>query len=121
MLSQVKSSQRGSSHYKYCSQHHNERLTLYCESCDILNCRDCQLSERHRNCKYRFIHFFIYYFTYLCIFAFMHSCNSFIAEFICSYVHMFILSFSLYSLNCLYSLYSLYSLIILKSCSIIVL
>eukprot|EP00092_Neocalanus_flemingeri_P008917 GFUD01009592.1.p1 GENE.GFUD01009592.1~~GFUD01009592.1.p1 ORF type:complete len:1808 (+),score=537.57 GFUD01009592.1:62-5485(+) len=40
----------------YCDVHRNEKLTLFCESCDTLNCRDCQLSERHRNHKYRYSH-----------------------------------------------------------------
>ena len=41
---------------KYCDIHTNEKLTLYCESCDSLNCRDCQLSEKHRNHRYRYSH-----------------------------------------------------------------
>ena len=38
----------------YCKVHRNEKLTLYCETCDMLNCRDCQLSEQHRHHKYRY-------------------------------------------------------------------
>ena len=39
--------------YNYCTVHKNEKLTLFCETCDSLNCRDCQLSEKHRNHTYR--------------------------------------------------------------------
>ena len=42
------------SHLNYCPIHRNEKLTLYCETCDKLNCRDCQLSEQCRNHKYRY-------------------------------------------------------------------
>lgn len=31
-----------------------ERLSLFCETCDGLTCRDCQLSD-HRDHKYKFI------------------------------------------------------------------
>ena len=41
-------------HLNYCKVHRNEKLTLYCETCDTLNCRDCQLSELHRHHKYRY-------------------------------------------------------------------
>ncbi|RZF43717.1 hypothetical protein LSTR_LSTR004230 [Laodelphax striatellus] len=37
-----------------CSVHRQERLTLFCEACDRLTCRDCQLSS-HRDHKYKFI------------------------------------------------------------------
>ncbi len=32
-----------------------EKLYLYCETCDLLTCRDCQLSSRHKEHKYKFI------------------------------------------------------------------
>lgn len=38
----------------FCSVHRQERLSLFCETCDRLTCRDCQLSE-HREHKYKFI------------------------------------------------------------------
>ncbi|XP_075234679.1 transcription intermediary factor 1-alpha-like isoform X2 [Lycorma delicatula] len=38
----------------FCSVHSQERLTLFCEACDRLTCRDCQLTE-HREHKYKFI------------------------------------------------------------------
>nr|XP_018912199.1 PREDICTED: E3 ubiquitin-protein ligase TRIM33 [Bemisia tabaci] len=38
----------------FCSVHVQERLSLFCESCDRLTCRDCQLTE-HRDHKYKFI------------------------------------------------------------------
>lgn len=38
-----------------CPIHHNEQLTLFCENCDILTCRDCQLTD-HRDHKYKFTH-----------------------------------------------------------------
>lgn len=38
-----------------CPVHHNEQLTLFCENCDILTCRDCQLTD-HRDHKYKFTH-----------------------------------------------------------------
>ncbi|XP_039295155.1 E3 ubiquitin-protein ligase TRIM33 isoform X3 [Nilaparvata lugens] len=37
-----------------CSVHRQERLTLFCEACDRLTCRDCQLTT-HRDHKYKFI------------------------------------------------------------------
>ncbi|XP_065215933.1 E3 ubiquitin-protein ligase TRIM33-like [Planococcus citri] len=37
-----------------CSTHPQEKLTLFCETCDKLTCRDCQLTE-HRQHNYKFI------------------------------------------------------------------
>ncbi|XP_053616450.1 E3 ubiquitin-protein ligase TRIM33 [Plodia interpunctella] len=37
----------------YCREHTQERLTLFCETCDRLTCRDCQL-QHHRDHKYQF-------------------------------------------------------------------
>lgn len=39
----------------YCSIHPQEKLSLFCEHCDKLTCRDCQLIE-HRDHKYKFTH-----------------------------------------------------------------
>ncbi|XP_049937524.1 E3 ubiquitin-protein ligase TRIM33-like isoform X2 [Schistocerca serialis cubense] len=39
----------------YCAVHRQERLSLFCETCDKLTCRDCQLTD-HRDHKYKFIH-----------------------------------------------------------------
>ncbi|KAJ9598237.1 hypothetical protein L9F63_011058, partial [Diploptera punctata] len=39
----------------YCSVHRQESLSLFCETCDKLTCRDCQLTD-HRDHKYKFIH-----------------------------------------------------------------
>merc|ERR1719319_341671 len=50
----VSSSYDMSAGINYCDVHTNEKRTLYCESCDSLNCRDCQLSDRHRNHQYRY-------------------------------------------------------------------
>ncbi|EZA46840.1 hypothetical protein DMN91_008822 [Ooceraea biroi] len=41
--------------YLYCTIHPHEQLSLFCQTCDRLTCRDCQLSE-HRDHKYKFIH-----------------------------------------------------------------
>lgn len=38
-----------------CQLHPQEKLSLFCETCDKLTCRDCQLSE-HRDHKYKFAH-----------------------------------------------------------------
>ncbi|XP_018326695.1 E3 ubiquitin-protein ligase TRIM33 [Agrilus planipennis] len=38
-----------------CSVHPHEKLSLFCENCDKLTCRDCQLIE-HRDHKYKFTH-----------------------------------------------------------------
>lgn len=37
----------------FCSIHPHEKLSLFCETCDKLTCRDCQLIE-HREHKYKF-------------------------------------------------------------------
>ncbi|CAH1978376.1 unnamed protein product [Acanthoscelides obtectus] len=37
----------------FCQQHPHEKLSLFCETCDMLTCRDCQLIE-HREHKYKF-------------------------------------------------------------------
>lgn len=37
----------------YCQEHAQERLTLFCETCERLTCRDCQLTH-HRDHKYQF-------------------------------------------------------------------
>lgn len=37
----------------FCKEHTNERLALFCETCERLTCRDCQLT-RHRDHKYQF-------------------------------------------------------------------
>ncbi|KAI5702993.1 hypothetical protein M8J75_006500 [Diaphorina citri] len=38
----------------FCSVHLQEKLSLFCETCDKLTCRDCQLTD-HRQHKYKFI------------------------------------------------------------------
>lgn len=38
-----------------CHLHPQEKLSLFCETCDKLTCRDCQLSD-HRDHKYKFAH-----------------------------------------------------------------
>uniref|UniRef100_A0A8C5WD38 RING-type E3 ubiquitin transferase n=1 Tax=Leptobrachium leishanense TaxID=445787 RepID=A0A8C5WD38_9ANUR len=38
----------------YCPFHKKEQLKLYCETCDKLTCRDCQLQE-HKEHRYQFI------------------------------------------------------------------
>ena len=30
-----------------------EKLQLYCETCEVLTCKDCQLSEKHSGHKHR--------------------------------------------------------------------
>ncbi|UYV81385.1 TRIM33 [Cordylochernes scorpioides] len=40
--------------YMFCPVHRQEQLKLYCESCDRLTCRDCQLLE-HKDHKYQFL------------------------------------------------------------------
>ncbi|KAL0830219.1 hypothetical protein ABMA28_003671 [Loxostege sticticalis] len=40
-------------HDMFCRDHVQERLTLFCETCDRLTCRDCQL-QHHRDHKYQF-------------------------------------------------------------------
>ncbi|ENN72418.1 hypothetical protein HUJ04_009043 [Dendroctonus ponderosae] len=37
----------------FCANHPHEKLSLFCETCDKLTCRDCQLIE-HREHKYQF-------------------------------------------------------------------
>lgn len=41
--------------YLYCQVHTHEKLSLFCQTCESLTCRDCQLSE-HRDHRYKFIH-----------------------------------------------------------------
>lgn len=41
--------------YLYCIIHPHEQLSLFCQTCDRLTCRDCQLTD-HRDHKYNFIH-----------------------------------------------------------------
>lgn len=50
-------SQNGSNTNKnlLCSVHTQEKLSLFCETCDKLTCRDCQLVD-HRDHKYKFAH-----------------------------------------------------------------
>lgn len=38
-----------------CHVHTQEKLSLFCETCDKLTCRDCQLVD-HRDHKYKFAH-----------------------------------------------------------------
>ncbi|XP_022082648.1 E3 ubiquitin-protein ligase TRIM33-like [Acanthaster planci] len=38
----------------FCSVHRQEQLKLYCETCEKLTCRDCQLQE-HKEHKYQFV------------------------------------------------------------------
>ncbi|XP_015686629.1 transcription intermediary factor 1-alpha-like, partial [Protobothrops mucrosquamatus] len=38
----------------FCPYHKKEQLKLYCETCDKLTCRDCQLLE-HKEHRYQFI------------------------------------------------------------------
>ncbi|XP_001605295.1 E3 ubiquitin-protein ligase TRIM33 [Nasonia vitripennis] len=40
--------------YLFCTLHPHEQLSLFCQTCDRLTCRDCQLTE-HRDHKYKFI------------------------------------------------------------------
>ncbi|XP_045453569.1 transcription intermediary factor 1-alpha [Melitaea cinxia] len=40
-------------HDMFCRDHPQERLALFCETCDRLTCRDCQL-QHHRDHKYQF-------------------------------------------------------------------
>ncbi|XP_033218838.1 E3 ubiquitin-protein ligase TRIM33 isoform X2 [Belonocnema kinseyi] len=41
--------------YLFCFIHPHEQLSLFCQTCDRLTCRDCQLTD-HRDHKYNFIH-----------------------------------------------------------------
>ncbi|CAH0718870.1 unnamed protein product, partial [Brenthis ino] len=43
----------GHAHDMFCRDHPAERLALFCETCDRLTCRDCQL-QHHRDHKYQF-------------------------------------------------------------------
>ncbi|XP_076256147.1 E3 ubiquitin-protein ligase TRIM33-like isoform X2 [Rhynchophorus ferrugineus] len=43
----------GTSNNLFCGNHPHEKLSLFCETCDKLTCRDCQLIE-HREHKYKF-------------------------------------------------------------------
>lgn len=40
--------------YLFCPLHRQEQLKLYCESCDKVTCRDCQLLE-HQDHRYQFL------------------------------------------------------------------
>ncbi|XP_061380790.1 E3 ubiquitin-protein ligase TRIM33 isoform X1 [Danaus plexippus] len=54
-VSELQAAQAGArtAHDMYCRDHPQERLTLFCETCDRLTCRDCQL-QHHRDHKYQF-------------------------------------------------------------------
>lgn len=39
----------------YCKHHPKEKLSLFCEKCEVLTCRDCQLLK-HQEHKYHFLH-----------------------------------------------------------------
>lgn len=39
---------------QFCPKHRNEQLKLFCDTCDQLTCRDCQL-EAHKDHKYSFL------------------------------------------------------------------
>lgn len=39
----------------FCNIHTNEQCTLFCETCEQVTCRDCQLNK-HRDHKYKFVH-----------------------------------------------------------------
>ncbi|XP_064603397.1 E3 ubiquitin-protein ligase TRIM33-like isoform X2 [Liolophura sinensis] len=49
------SSLQGKDRFMACKLHQHEPLKLYCETCDTLTCRDCQLLE-HKEHKYQFVH-----------------------------------------------------------------
>ncbi|XP_026673288.1 E3 ubiquitin-protein ligase TRIM33-like [Ceratina calcarata] len=51
----VKKNEKKIPGYLFCTIHSHEQLSLFCQTCDKLTCRDCQLSE-HRDHKYKFIH-----------------------------------------------------------------
>lgn len=51
----VKKKEKNQSLQLFCTVHTKEQLSLFCQTCDRLTCRDCQLSE-HREHKYKFIH-----------------------------------------------------------------
>ncbi|XP_073954386.1 E3 ubiquitin-protein ligase TRIM33-like isoform X2 [Choristoneura fumiferana] len=50
---ELQAAQPASAHDMFCSEHPQERLSLFCETCDRLTCRDCQL-QHHRDHKYQF-------------------------------------------------------------------
>lgn len=52
-LMELNAISNGSSTNLFCSNHPHEKLSLFCETCDKLTCRDCQLIE-HREHKYKF-------------------------------------------------------------------
>jgi tripartite motif-containing protein 33 len=52
-LNDNQSSTSSTSPNLFCSVHSQEKLSLFCETCDKLTCRDCQLIE-HREHKYKF-------------------------------------------------------------------
>lgn len=37
-----------------CKQHKQEQLKFFCEKCEMLTCRDCQLMD-HKEHKYQFL------------------------------------------------------------------
>lgn len=39
----------------FCPVHKQEQLKLFCETCDRLTCRDCQLLE-HKEHRYQYYH-----------------------------------------------------------------
>jgi tripartite motif-containing protein 33 len=41
------------SNYLNCHIHTREKLNIFCETCDILTCRDCQLSQMHKDHKHK--------------------------------------------------------------------
>ena len=49
---QISARRASLAHLNYCAIHKNEKLTLYCKTCDTLNCRDCQLSAGCRLHQY---------------------------------------------------------------------
>ncbi|XP_034949830.1 E3 ubiquitin-protein ligase TRIM33 isoform X2 [Chelonus insularis] len=51
----MKKNEKSSSNDAYCSIHPHEQLSLFCQICSVLTCRDCQLGD-HRLHKYKFIH-----------------------------------------------------------------
>ncbi|CAG5057795.1 unnamed protein product [Parnassius apollo] len=54
-LQELQAAQGGArqAHDMFCRDHPQERLSLFCETCDRLTCRDCQL-QHHRDHKYQF-------------------------------------------------------------------
>ena len=41
----------------FCPAHPTEPLQLFCDSCDVLTCRDCQL-QKHRDHHYAYVKVF---------------------------------------------------------------